>query len=261
MSCSIHKTAIIENGAEIGEGVEVGAYSVIGSNVKIGDKCKIGPHAVIEGDTTIGEETRVFQFASIGADPQDLSYRGEKTELIIGSRNKIREFVTLQPGTNKGTKKTIIGDGNLFMANCHVGHDCRVGNNNVFANSAGLAGHVTIFNNTVVGGLVGIHQFTRIGDFSMLSAGSMVGQDVPPFSIAQGDRCRLRGINVIGLQRANFASEEISAIKKAYRVLFSAPGNIKEKEAQLDDSLLEFASVRHMVEFTKETERGVTTAS
>ncbi len=257
MSCDIHETAIVDPAAELGAEVQIGPYSIIGPHVKLGDRCWVGPHAVVEGRTTIGAESKVFQFASVGAKPQDLKFNDEPSTLVIGQKNIIREFVTLQPGTEHGHMTTVIGDGNLFMANSHVGHDCRVGNYNVFANSVALAGHVTIDNNVILGGIVGIHQFVRIGSFVMLSGGSMVGHDIPPYCIGQGDRCFLRGVNTIGLQRAGFTDEEISAVKKTYRLLFSSVGGLAEKIAGLPEELRSMDKIAHMLEFIKNSERGV----
>ncbi|MCL4139356.1 UNVERIFIED_CONTAM: hypothetical protein GTU68_039304, partial [Idotea baltica] len=202
---SIHSTAIIHEGASLGEGTEVGPYSVIGSKVKLGKNNIIKSHVVIEGNTEIGDENTFFQFASVGAAPQDLKFHGEDSKLIIGNKNTIREYVTLQPGTEGGGMLTSIGDQNLFMASSHVGHDCKVGNANVIANSVALAGHVTIHDFVIMGGLSAVHQFVRIGDSSMISGGSMVIKDIPPFSIAQGDRASLVGINKIGLERRGFS--------------------------------------------------------
>lgn len=257
MSCEIHPTAIIEDGAELGTGVSVGAYSIIGKHVRIGDRTRIAPHVMIEGHTVLGEENDVFQFASLGSAPQDLKFKGEPSTLVIGARNKIREYVTLQPGTASGTMTTIIGDGNLFMANSHVGHDCRIGSNNVFANSVGLAGHVSIMNNVVLGGIVGIHQFCRIGSYVIISAGSMVGHDVPPYCIAQGDRCFLRGVNVIALERAGMTPEEIAAVRKVYRLLFTSVGRLKEKIEALPPELAENPRIKHQLDFIAESKRGV----
>ena len=257
MTCSIHPTAIVDSRAEIGAGVHLGAYSLVGPDVKLGDRTRIGPHVVIEGHTTIGPESEIFQFAAIGAAPQDLKYRGEPSTLVLGARNKVREFVTLHPGTAAGTMSTIIGDNNLFMANSHVGHDCRIGSNNVFANSVALAGHVTIFNNVILGGMVGIHQHCRIGNYVIVSAGSMVGHDIPPYCMAQGDRCFLRGVNLIGLERAGMTSDEINAIKKTYRHLFSTVGHVKEKISTLPPELAEHPKVKAMLDFIAESHRGV----
>lgn len=258
MSIEIHPTAIVDAKAELGSGVSVGPYSIIGPEVVIGENTKVGPHVVIEGKTTIGRGCEIFQFSSIGAKPQDLKYRGEPSTLTIGDKNLIREFVTLQPGTAGGRMTTTIGDGNLFMANSHVGHDSLVGNGNILANSVGLAGHVTLHNNVIIGGLAGIHQFVRVGSHAFISAGSMVGQDIPPYCFGQGDRCHLRGINLVGLQRAQFSDEEISAIKKVYRHLFGSAGSAVQRIASLPESLASFPAVQRMVQFISESERGVT---
>lgn len=257
MSSKIHPTAVVDSAAELGAEVEVGPYSVIGPNVQLGSKCRIAPHVVIEGLTSLGPECEVFQFASIGARPQDLKYHGEPSTLEIGARNIIREYVTLQPGTENGRMKTVVGDGNMFMACCHVGHDCEVGSNNVFSNYVGLAGHVTISNNVILGGMAGIHQFCRIGDYAILAAGSMIGLDVPPFCIGQGDHCHLRGINMVALKRAGFSAEEISDIRKAYRLLFSSVGGLKDKIQALEPEFAERPRVKQMLDFIAGTERGV----
>lgn len=254
----IHATAIIESGAKIDEDVSVGAYSIIGANVRIKRGTIIASHVVIEGNTEIGEDNRIFQFASIGAIPQDLKYMGEPSTLVIGSGNMIREYVTMHPGTKGGLMTTVVGDRNLFMANSHVAHDCVIGSDNVFANSAALAGHVTITSNVIVGGLVGIHQFCRVGNYAFVSGGSMVGHDVPPFSIAQGDRCYMRGLNLIGLQRAGFTSEQITSIKKAYRLLFTSGGHIKgDKSELLPEELRQEEPVKLLLEFIATTSRGM----
>jgi len=257
LSSQIHPTAIIHENAQLGIEVEVGPYSVIGPHVVIGDQTRIASHVVVEGRTTFGPENVLYQFASVGAAPQDLKYQGEPSELIIGARNIIREYVTLQPGTEDGTMKTVIGDGNLFMANSHVGHDCRIGDNNVLSNSVGLGGHVTIENSVILGGLVGVHQFCRLGDYAILGAGCMTGSDIPPFCIGQGDRCHLRGINVIGLERAGFSEEDIREIRRAYRILFSTVGHVKEKLDSFPPELAVRPLVQQMLEFIKGTSRGI----
>lgn len=257
MGVKVHSTAIIEEGAELGVDVEVGPYSIIRQHVKIGDRSQIGPHVVIEGYTTLGEENRIFQFASIGAAPQDLKFKNEPSTLVIGARNTIREFVTLQPGTATGTMTTTIGDNNLFMANSHVAHDCRVGSFNVFANSSALAGHVQIGNRVIVGGLVAVHQFARIGDLAMLGGGSMVSSDVPPYCIGQGDRCVLRGVNTIGLERAGLNEEEVAEVRRVYRHLFSSVGHLKEKVETLPAPLAEKAHIKSMLAFIASSSRGI----
>ncbi len=257
MAGEIHSTAIVDSKAQLGEDVRIGAYSIIGPSVKLGDRTWVGPHVVIEGITTIGEESEIFQFASLGSKPQDLKFQGEPSTLEIGARNKIREYVTIQPGTRHGHMRTVVGDNNLFMANSHIGHDCAIGSNNVFANSAGLAGHVTIHNNVILGGMVGIHQFCRIGDFVIISAGSMVGGDIPPGCIGQGDRCHLRGVNVIGLERGGFSASEIAGVRKAYRLLFGTAGHLKKKIVEFPQDLRAQLFVGRMLAFIESSERGV----
>ena len=257
----IHSTAVVDQKAELGSNVQVGPYSVIGPNAKIGDDTIIGPHVVVEGNTEIGKKCRILQFASIGSIPQDLKYHGEPSRLVIGEGNTIREFVTMNPGTEHGGMITRIGDRNLFMACCHVAHDCQVGNDNVFANSAALAGHVTLGNHVVVGGMVGIHQFVRIGDFVMLAAGSMVGQDVPTYCIAQGDHAELRGINIIALRRNGFSEADISGVKRSFRLIFAHSGKLDIKINQLPDELKNNPKIATILEFIQNSKRGICSAS
>ncbi len=257
MSVKIHPTAIVDSKAEIDSSVEIGPYSIIGPHVKIAADSKIAPHVVIIGHTSIGAGSSVFQFASLGAAPQDLKFKGEPSTLVIGTNNTIREYVTLQPGTGSGTMTTTIGNNNLFMANSHVAHDCRVGNNNIFANSVALAGHVTIQNNVILGGMAGIHQFARVGNYVMVSAGSMVAQDVPPYCIIQGDRACIRGLNLIGLQRSGMTEEEIVDIKRAYRHLFSTVGRLKEKIETLPEEIANQPKIKLMTDFILSSKRGI----
>ncbi len=263
MSCVIHPTSIIDSSAQLGEDVEVGPYCFIGPKVKIGDRSKLYSHEVIESHNEIGQECEIFQFASVGAKPQDLKFKNEPSTLVMGSKNVVREGVTIHRGTSHGLMKTTIGDGNLFMAYSHIAHDCVVGSRNVFANYVGLAGHVTIFDNVNLGGMVGIHQFCRIGNYAFLSAGSMIGHDVPPYCIAQGDRCYLRGLNLIGMQRAGFTPEQISDVKKAYRQLFlRGGGHIKgDSMPEISPELSSQAHVKLMLDFIAATERGIMTTS
>lgn len=260
MSSQIHPTAIVHPGAKLGVDVEVGPYSIVGSDVEVGDRCRIGPHVVIDGRTSLGEECVVFQFASVGSAPQDLKYKGEPSRLIIGNRNQIREYVTLNPGTAHGHMQTCVGDNNLFMACSHVAHDCIVGNGNVFANGVAIAGHVTIGNRVILGGMAGVHQFVRVGDYAILGAGAMVGQDVPPYCIGQGDRCTLRGINLVGLRRGEFSREDIGQIKQAYGLLFSTYGDLKRKISEFPAELSQCPAVRFMLDFILGSERGVCSA-
>lgn len=253
MASEIHSTAIIQPGAEIGVDVQIGPYAVIGPHVKIGDRSKIGSHVVIEGHTTIGEACMLSQFASLGAVPQDLKYKGEPSQLILGKGNMVREFVTMHIGTATGTMVTRIGDNNLFMANSHVAHDCQIGNNCVFANSVALAGHVQVGNNAILGGLAGVHQFCRVGTYAIISAGSMIGSDVAPYCMGQGDRCQLRGLNLIGLKRAGMSVSEVAAIKRAYRHFFSSVGHFPEKIASLPEDLATHPRVQVLVDFIQKS--------
>lgn len=254
---NIHSTAIIASGAEIGSGTVIGPYSIIGPNVKIGSNNRINSHVVIEGYTTIGDDNQIYQFASIGANPQDLKFKGEPSQLLIGNGNIIREFTTLQPGTSGGGMKTTIGDKNLFMANSHVGHDSIVGSGNILANSVAIAGHVTIGNNVNIGGLSGIHQFVHLGDVSFIAGGSMVVQDIPPYCLAEGNRAGLVGLNSVGLKRRGFTEEQISDIKRAYREVFMGSGVLKER---VGEAIAKFGAMPHVLAFlnaVQRSERGV----
>ncbi|MCB0335344.1 MAG: acyl-ACP--UDP-N-acetylglucosamine O-acyltransferase [Bdellovibrionales bacterium] len=254
----IHPTAVVSDGAVIGVGTEIGPFSVIGPHVVIGANNRIGSHVVIEGHTTIGDENQIFQFASVGAQPQDLKYSGEPSTLTIGNKNRIREYVTLQPGTKGGGMKTVIGSENLFMATVHVGHDCIVGSGNIFANGVALAGHVVVGDYILLGGLSGVHQFVRLGDHAMLGAGSMVAQDIPPFCVAQGDRAALVGIHQIGLSRRGFADEQIAELKQAFRALFvKSGGTFKERLQTLKANTNAGELVSRLVEFIESSERGI----
>ena len=225
---SIHPTAVIAPGARLDSTLEVGPYAVIGPRVTIGPGTTVGPHAVIEGRTRIGAGNRIFQFASVGAQPQDLKYAGEDTELQLGDQNLVREFTTLHIGTSGGGGVTRIGNRNLFMAYAHVAHDCQVGSDCVLANAATLGGHVEIGDHVILGGLAAVHQFTRIGQHAFVAGGSMVVMDVSPFCTAQGDRAELVGVNSIGLARRGFTEEQIGRLKDAYRILFRSKLPVEE---------------------------------
>lgn len=253
----IHPSAVIAPSAQLGPGVEVGPYTVIGPQVSIGEQTWVGPHVVIDGHTTIGRENRIFQFASVGAIPQDKKYRGEESQLVIGDGNAIREFATLHTGTAGGGMVTRIGNDNLLMNYSHVAHDCQIGNGVVLANGATLAGHVTIEDYVTVGGLVAIHQFTRIGESVLLAGGAMVSQDVPPYCIATGDRAHLNGLNLIGLKRRGFTSEDISTLKKAYRTVFAEGLPLKEAIIRLREEYETSAVIAHLIAFLEESQRGV----
>jgi UDP-N-acetylglucosamine acyltransferase len=253
----IHPLAVVAPGARLGAGVEIGPYAVIGPHVIIGEKTWVGPHTVIVGRTTIGRENRIFQFASVGAIPQDKKYRGEESQLIIGDHNAIREFATLHIGTAGGGMVTRIGNHNLLMNYSHVAHDCQIGDHVVLANGATLAGHVTIEDYVTVGGLVAIHQFTRIGESALLAGGAMVSQDVLPYCIATGDRAHLNGLNLIGLKRRGFAAEDISALKKAYRTLFAEGIPLKEALFRLREEHGTSAVIARLAGFLVDSQRGV----
>lgn len=251
----IHKTAIIEDGAVIADGVEIGAYTYIGANVKIGRGCKIASHTVIEGNTEIGEETQIFSHAVIGSIPQDLKYRGEEVFLKIGNRNLIREFTLINPGTEGGGSVTQIGDDNLLMGYVHIAHDVKIGNRCILANAATLAGHVELGNGVVVGGLTPIHQFVKVGDLAMIAGASALSQDIPPFCMAEGNRAVIRGLNLTGLRRA-LSREDIDDIKRAYRELFESNKPLRESaELLLESSNSEY--VKSMCRFILESKRGI----
>lgn len=253
----IHPTAIIQPGAQLADDVEVGPYAVIGPHVRIGRGTRVGPHAVIDGWTEIGEENQIFHLASVGGIPQDLKYRGEETWLRIGNRNIIREYTTLQPGTVTGIGETVIGDQNLFMAYCHVAHDCVVGNRVIMANGSTLAGHVTVEDFAILGGLSAVHQFTRIGESAMLSGGAMVGQDVLPYSVASGNRAKSAGINTVGLRRRGFSPDAITQIKKAYRLVIRSGLRLEEALARVRSELPQIPEIVHFLTFAEQSERGL----
>lgn len=254
----IHATAVIHPGAELAEDVEIGPYAVIGGQVKIGKGTKVGPHAVVEGWTTIGEYNHIFQLASVGAIPQDLKYKGEETYLKIGDRNIIREFSTINLGTVTGDGETTIGNDNLFMAYSHVAHDCHIGNSVIMANAATLAGHITVEDFANIGGLSAVHQFTRIGAHSMIGGGTLVGRDLPPFTIAATGSKRdaeLRGVNLIGLKRRGFSDESISSIKKTY-MIFTSDCKADEALARIRAEVPQTPEVQQFLAFVESSQRG-----
>lgn len=254
----VHATAIIHPEARLHESVEVGPFSVIGPKVKIGADTVVGPHVVIEGDTTLGAKNRVFQFAAIGAVPQDLKYAGEETRLEIGDENTIREFATLHIGTAGGGGVTRIGNHNLLMAYSHVAHDCQIGNHCIFANSSNLAGHVVVSDHVHLGGLAAVHQFTRIGEHAFISGGAMVTMDVPPYCTAQGDRAELTGLNTVGLARAGYTEDQISRIKDAYKILFRSKLGLNEAISKLRAEHGGHPEIDTLLEFIASSKRGLT---
>ncbi len=233
MSTLIHPTALVDAGARLGDNVEIGAYSVIGAGVEIGDGTWIGPHVVINGPTRIGRENRIFQFASLGEQPQDKKYAGEPTTLEIGDRNTIREFCTFNRGTVQDAGATRVGNDNWIMAYVHIAHDCQVGNQTIFANNAQLAGHVHVGDWAILGGFTVVHQFVRIGPHSMTAMGPILLQDLPPYVTAAGNPSAPHGINSEGLKRRGFSSEAIAALKRAYKALYRNGLKLEEATAQI----------------------------
>lgn len=253
----IHPTAVIQDGARIEEGVEIGPYSVIGKDVTIGKGTVVSSHAVIEGWTTIGADCKIHQFVSIGTPPQDITYKGEKTEVIIGNNNVIREYVTVHRATAKAEKKTIIGNNNFLMAYVHIAHDCHIGSHIIMANAATLGGHITVEDYAVIGGLTGIHQFVRVGMYAMVGACSAVSQDVPPYVSAVGNRATLYGLNIVGLKRQGFSKKQVANIKQAYTILFRSKLTLKEAIATIDEKIGDSDEVRKMIEFINGSKRGI----
>ncbi len=254
----IHPTAIVDPKAEIGEGVEIGPYSIIQEDVVMGDGTRVGPHVFVGRGTRIGKECQIFQFASVGEGPQALIYKGEKTSLLIGDHNVIRECVTLNRGTVQGYGKTVIGNSNLFMAYSHVGHDCIIGNHVILANSAALAGHILLEDHATIGGLSAVHQFCRVGTHAFVSGMTGVAQDLPPYMLASGNRARLFGLNTVGLKRFKFSETAVKALKKAYRILFRSSLTLEKALSQIkDDEISKVPEVQHLLQFIQETKRGI----
>lgn len=258
MNARIHPTAIVHPAAAIAEGVEIGPYSVIGEHVKIGKDTKIASHVLIEGWTTIGERNRIHSFTCVGTPPQDTSYKNEETYLIIGNDNIVREYSTLHRATTKADRKTEIGDRNFLMSYIHVAHDCKLGNNIIMANNAAFGGHVTVDDYAVLGALVGIHQFVRVGAYSMIGGQSAIVLDVPPYVNATGNRAQLYGLNLVGLKRKGFSEKTLGDLKKAYKIIFRSGLTLEDAiQTALTDSP-DSREVQHLVDFIRKSKRGVT---
>ena len=253
----IHPSAIIHPGAKIGSGVEIGPFSIIGEHVEIGDDTWIGPHVVIEGRTRIGRENRIFQFSSLGGEPQDKKYAGEPTRLEIGDRNTIREYCTFNIGTQQDSGTTRVGNDNWIMAYVHIAHDCQVGDNTVFSNGASLAGHVQVGDWVILGGFSGVHQFVRIGAHSFCGGCALLLHDLPPYVIVGGIPAAPHGINSEGLRRRGFTTEGISAIKKAYRLLYRNGLSLAEAREQISALAAEHDEVRIFSDFINVSGRGL----
>lgn len=257
-SVQVHPTAVVHPDAQLAPGVQIGPYAVIGEHVRIGEGTTVGPHAVIEGRTTIGKMNRIFQFASLGSLPQDLKYKGEPSTLEIGDGNQIREFVTMNPGTEGGGMVTKVGNQNLLMVSVHIAHDCIVGDRNIFANGATLAGHVVVENESIIGGMAGVHQFARVGTGSMMSGGTLAPLDIPPYCIAQGDRAKLYGLNVIGLRRRGHSNEQIRVLKRAYKTVFYENLLLKDAIAKIREEHPDSELVKRFADFLAGSKRGLT---
>ena len=251
----IHSTAIIEPSAQIGRNVEIGAYSIVGAGVVIGDDCVIGPHVVLRGPTQLGRNNRIFQFASVGEDCQDKKFKGEPTELIIGDNNIIREFVTIHRGTVQDQGITRIGSDNLLMAYVHVAHDCIVGDHVILANNTTLAGHVHVGDWAILGGFTGVHQFCHIGAHAFTAVNSVVVQDIPPYIMAQGHNAAPRTINSEGLKRRGFSAEQITTIKRAFKILYRQGLTVNEAVAKMNE--LNAAELQPLISFIQNSSRGI----
>ncbi|MGE0109907.1 MAG: acyl-ACP--UDP-N-acetylglucosamine O-acyltransferase [Bdellovibrionales bacterium] len=254
MATNIHEKAVVDPAAQLGQDVVVGPYCVVGPDVQLGDRVVLKSHVVVDGRTSIGEGTVIYPFASIGTQPQDLKYHGEKSSLEIGKNNQIREYVTMNPGTEGGGMVTCVADNGLFMIGCHIAHDCQIGNNVVMANNATLAGHVVVGDYVVIGGLAAVHQFVRIGEHAMIGGMSGVENDVIPFGLVKGERAYLSGLNLVGLERRGFQREAIHELRSAYRMLFSNEGTMSERLADTSEHYKGQELVEHVLAFVKSRE-------
>ncbi len=254
---TIHPTALVERGAELADGVSVGAYTIVGPEVRVGPATSIGSHTILEGRTEIGAECHIGSHVIIGAPPQDVKYHGEPTRVFIGDRTLVREFASIHRASTGGSGVTNIGSENFLMAYVHVAHDCQLADRVIMANQASLAGHVEIGRSAVIGGMSGVHQFVRIGEYAFLGACSAVLQDIPPYVKAQGNRAKPFGLNVVGLRRHGFSAEAIHALKQAYRILFTSGLNTSQALAQLEQEFGGFSEVRQFIDFVKRSQRGI----
>ncbi len=252
----IHPTAIIDKNAQIASDVEIGPYCVIEAGARIGAGCRLGSHVVIQGNTTIGNNCAISPFASLGGPPQDIGYKFEPTEVVIGNNNTIKEYVTINRGTTKGGGVTRVGDNNFIMAYAHIAHDCKVGSSIIMANGATLAGHVEVSDFVIFSGLCAVHQFCRVGKYAFISGLTGIPKDVPPFVIAAGDRAKLYGLNLVGLERRNFSKDEIAKLKRAYRILFRSALPLKTSLKIIRDDL-DGDNIAYLIEFIETSTRGI----
>jgi UDP-N-acetylglucosamine acyltransferase len=257
MKKDIHPTAIISPGVEIAEETTIGPFCILNEGTRIKKGTKLVSNIIIEGDTEIGENCVIYPFTSIGLPPQDIKYKGEKTGVRIGNNNTIREYITIHRASVGGDGITTIGDNNFLMAYVHIAHDCKIGNSILMANVATLAGHVSVEDHAVIGGLVAIHQFTRIGAYSMIGGFSGIGQDIPPYMIASGARAKLFGLNTIGLKRYGFSDTTINDLKKAYKILFREKRTLKDALKKIQEDLPYTEEIRNLIEFIQKNKRGI----
>jgi UDP-N-acetylglucosamine acyltransferase len=254
----IHPQAIVAASAKLGEGVKVGAFAVVGEDVELGEGCVLHAHAVVQGPSSFGKNNVFYPFSVIGGDPQDYTFRGERTELAAGDGNIFREYVTVSRGTEKGGGKTKLGSGNFLLAYSHIGHDCQIGDQTLFVNGATLAGHVTVEDFATIGALSPVHQFCRIGRYAYIGASTVITQDVPPFSRVVTEReTKSYGINAIGLERKGFSAERLKALKTAYRLLLRSRMNTTQALEEMRKTLSESADVQELIKFIESAERGI----
>ena len=256
---AIHPTAVVDPAARLSDDVTIGPFCCVGPHAELQSHVELKSHVVVEGRTTIGAGTMIFPFASIGLQPQDLKYRGEESTLVIGERNIIREYVTMNPGTAGGGMLTSVGDDNLFMIGAHVAHDCRIGSHVIMANNATLAGHVTVDDYAIIGGLAAVHQFCRIGRHAMIGGMSGVEHDVIPYGSVLGGRAWLSGLNLVGLKRRGFTKDDIQSLRAAYRLLFAEEGVLSERVDDVANRFSEVEPIMDVIEFMRaDTNRGLT---
>jgi len=254
----IHPTALVDDDAELGEGVRVGPHAIVGPRVEIGDRSVVGPDVLVEKDTTVGEDCVLHKGAVLGTDPQDLKYDGERTTLHVGDRTVIREYATLNRGTD-WSHETVVGSDCLIMAYSHVAHDCRLGDHVILSNAVNMAGHVSIEDWAIVGGIVPIHQFVRVGTHAFVGGGSRISQDVPPYCRVAGSPAKLYGLNTVGLERRGFAEDVRRSLKRAYRTIFNSQHTVSQGLAEVEESEFEAPEVQRLVDFVRSSDRGVTT--
>jgi UDP-N-acetylglucosamine acyltransferase len=253
----IHSTAIVHPGAQIGVGVEIGPYAIIGENVEIGDDTHVGARCIVEGWTKIGRGNCIYAGAVVGSEPQDLKFRGEKSYLVIGDNNLIREYATVSRGTEGGGGETRLGNSNLIMSYVHVGHDVQMGNHCVVGHGTGIAGHVVIEDRVVIGGIVGVHQFSKIGRMAMVGAHTMVTKDVPPYILVDGDPAKVYGVNIVGLRRNGLPPEVRMEIQRAYKILYRSGLNVSQAIELMERELAGSGEIDHFLRFLRSAERGI----